>query len=393
MRIGVNCFLLHARAGGVRQYFTALFNELLRTDRDNEYVFFHTAQNLPLLEELTSDRWREHAVPVKDQRQARGHVHSLDLYFCPFGSLWPRPLPLPCVVTLVDIQEHFFPRFFTGADLYNRELHYVGSTRLAQRVVTISRFSKQTIVTRHGIAEDKVAEAHLCADQRFFEPDRFGVRPDLDLPERFAFFPANHWPHKNHETLFRALALLRQERAMTIPLVVTGHGKVGPGPPLDERIAAHGLTGSVLRAGYLRTEEIIYLAGHAEMLVFPSLFEGFGIPLVEAMAAGCPVVCSNTTSLPEVGGDAALYFDPEDHADMAQALARLWSDKALRDELVRRGRARVGLFSPARMAWAHKQAFAEARAAYRTWKYPAHWVRHGLHVLRTGWKYRGQRGP
>lgn len=390
MRIGVNCFLLHPRAGGVRQYFMALFNALLDSDLDNTYVFYHTAQNLPLLHELNSPLWRSHAVLVQDQQEIRRSSRDLDLYFCPFGSLWPRPLPLPCVVTLVDIQEHFYPEFFSPTDLFNRELHYVGSTRLAQRVVTISEFSKQTIVDRHRVPAGKVVVAHLCADQRFFEPERHAVKPELDLPERYAFFPANHWPHKNHETLLQALDWLRRERGTVIPLVVTGHGGVSGGPALEERIAAHGLAGQVLQAGYLRTEEVVYLTSQAELLVFPSLFEGFGIPLVEAMAAGCPVACSRATSLPEVAGDAALYFAPTDHVDMALTLERIWTDGGLRADLVLRGKKRARLFSPERMADTHLQAFADARAAYRGWRYPASWARHGVHVLRTGWKYRGK---
>ncbi|GAB6060703.1 glycosyltransferase family 4 protein [Desulfonatronum parangueonense] len=387
MRIGVNCFLLHPRAGGVRQYFMALFNELLG-DEQNDYVFFHTPNNLPLLEELESERWRKDAVFIADQGEIRGRARDMDLYFCPFGSLWPRPLPLPCVVTLVDIQEVFFPQFFSAVDLYNRELHYVGSTRLAQRVVTISEFSKQTIVERHKISAGKVNVAHLCPDHRFFDPQHHGIRPDLPLEEDYALFPANHWPHKNHETLFQALAWLKRERGLVIRLICTGHDNVAGGSDLSERIAAHGLENEVVKAGYLRVEEMVYLMSRARMLVFPSLFEGFGIPLAEAMAAGCPVTCSKTTSLPEVGGEAVLYFDPDSAEDMALAMERLWTDENLRASLRELGRERVRLFSRQRLAAIHEQAFIAAKAAYRPWLGWLRRLEHGRHVLWTMWKHR-----
>lgn len=389
MRIGVNCFLLLPEAGGVRQYFLALFNQLLADDSREEYVFFHTEQNLPLLCELENSRWRATAVKIHRQREIRRHLHGLDLYFCPFGSLWPRPLARPSVVTLVDVQEQFYPGFFTPMELYLRELHYVGSTRLANRVVTISDFSKHTIVERHGIAPEKVLVAHLCADPRFLEADRHGVRPNSLLPERFALFPANHWPHKNHEALFRALSWLRREHEMTIPLMVTGHTNVSAsGSPLEERIAAHGLADQVHLLGYVRTEELIYLFSHAEMLVFPSLFEGFGIPLVEAMTVGCPVACSNTASLPEVGGEAVLYFDPDDEVSMAKTMMQLWTDQALREALAGSGRKRVGMFSPRSMADVHRQAFAAARNAFLPTAYLGDWICHVGHVLRTKWNHR-----
>ncbi|MGH7340008.1 MAG: hypothetical protein ACREKH_05910, partial [Candidatus Rokuibacteriota bacterium] len=105
MRIGVNCYLLQPHIGGLKQYFITLFRELLAHDGDNEYVFFWYRQNAAELERLGTDRWRRQAVLLEDQHDVLAHLDRIDLYFCPFSALYPRPFPLPTVMTLVDIQE------------------------------------------------------------------------------------------------------------------------------------------------------------------------------------------------------------------------------------------------------------------------------------------------
>src|SRR5439155_20501799 len=124
MRIGVNCFPLKAHIGGLKQYFIALFDWLFEHDDDNTYVFFYFKQNLEELSKLRSEKWKGAAILLEHQEAIRKHLDSLDVYFCPFGALWPRPASAPSVVTLVDIQEVFYPQFFTAEDLLNRAYHF-----------------------------------------------------------------------------------------------------------------------------------------------------------------------------------------------------------------------------------------------------------------------------
>ena len=363
MRIGVNCFLLQANIGGLKQYFINLFRELLASEDGNQYVFFWYPHNADELAKLGTERWKQDAVLVHDQLEVLNHLDRFDVYFCPFSALYPRPIPKPTVMFLPDIQEVFYPQFFTVEDLYTRDLHFPGSTRMADRVITISEFSKSTFVRFHGLREDKVLVAYLSADPAFYRAEEVARAPEQALPPQFVFYPANPWKHKNHDGLLQALRLLRQERGLEVPLVVTGHPDPD-GYPVETKAEEYGVRDLVYRPGYLGVEEIAYLYRHARMMVFPSLFEGFGIPLVEAMAAGCPVVAADTTSIPEVVADAAVLFDPKSPSAIAAAIEKVWRDDGTRQSLIERGRQRAGDFPAAATAAVHRRAFTEAAAVY-----------------------------
>ena len=360
MRIGVNCFLMQAHIGGLKQYFLTLFRELLLHDEDNEYIFFWFPHNAEELEKLGTERWKQSAVLLSDQREMTAYLDRIDLYFCPFGALYPRPLPLPTVVTLADIQEVFYPEFFTVGDRHMHELHYPSSTRMADRVVTHSNFSKNTIVQRHRLPEGKVIVIPHGADESYYQPAKPVDRP---LPDEFIFYPANFWKHKNHDRLLQALSLLQKEKNLCIPVMFTGFEQAN-GYPLRDKTKAYRLASQCHILGYVTVEEMAYLYSRAHMLIFPSLFEGFGIPLIEAMAVGCPVVASDATSIPEVIGDAGLLFDPMSPRAMADAIEKVWLDAPLRQKLCALGKRRAQSFSSARAAQAHRAVFAEARTAY-----------------------------
>ncbi|MCK4828531.1 hypothetical protein KA005_73045, partial [bacterium] len=199
MRIGVNCFLLQEDIGGIKQYFISLFDELLSDNRGHEFIFFYFEHNLVELDKLSSAKWREKAILLQNQSDVKQHLCKIDLYFCPFGSLWPRPLPLPTVINLADIQEVHYPQFFSPGDRYARAYHYVGSTKMADRVVTISEFSKRTIEEFHKLAASNIIVAHNCINPKY---NNGGANAEplknFDLPKEYVFFPANRWQHKNH---------------------------------------------------------------------------------------------------------------------------------------------------------------------------------------------------
>jgi glycosyltransferase involved in cell wall biosynthesis len=392
VRIGVNCFLLQAHIGGLKQYFLTLFKELLLHDSENQYVFFWFSHNADELEKLETERWKENAILLNDQREMTAYLDRLDLYFCPFGALYPRPLPLPTVVTLADIQEVFYPEFFTVADRYMHDLHVPSSTHMADRVVTISNFSKSTIVRHHRVAEEKVIVAHLSADERYYQSEQVARPLDRPLPDEFIFYPANFWKHKNHDRLLQALSLLQREKNLGIPVLFTGFEQAN-GYPLVEKTKEYGLQSTCHVLGYVSVEEMAYLYSRARMLVFPSLFEGFGIPLVEALAVGCPVVAADATAIPEVLGDAGLLFDPGSPRAMAEAIERVWWDAPLRQKMRALGKQRAQSFSAARTAQAHRAAFAEARDTYsygRFWR--RRWIMRPYHRACHEWQWRRRRG-
>lgn len=373
----------------MKQYFFNLFEELLANDYRNEYIFFHFPRNSEELDHLSSTRWKARAVLLSDQLEVKNHFDKIDLYFCPFGALWPRPLPIPTVLNLVDIQEVFYPQFFTQMDMFNREYHFPGSTRMADRVITISHFSKKTIVQHHHISASKVTVAHLCADKRFYRAAEAALPLQVSLPEGgFVFYPANHWHHKNHDMLLKGLRWLKMERGLKINAVFTGY-EMSNGYPIEQKVKEYGLTEQVYTVGYVTVEELAYLYTKARLLVFPSLFEGFGIPLVEAMAAGCPVVAANVTSLPEIGLDAVEYFDPASPESIGQAIEKVWRDDTLRQQLIDRGLHRALDFSPTKLAQIHQTVFEQAARAFsRTRYYWNYWVYGPYHHRYIQWKYR-----
>jgi glycosyltransferase involved in cell wall biosynthesis len=391
VRIGVNCFLLQPHIGGLKQYFLTLFKELLLHDTENEYIFFWFPHNAEELSNLETERWKENAVLLRDQREMTAYLDGLDVYFCPFGTLYPRPLPLPTVVTVADIQEVFYPEFFTVEDRYSHDLHSPSSTHMADRVVTPSNFSRNTIVKHHRLAAGKVVVVHHSADECYYHSEKFARPVDPPLPDEFVFYPANFWKHKNHDLLLQALVLLQKEKNLNIPVVFTGFEQAN-GYPLPEKLKEYGQLLQCHLLGYVTRDQMTYLYTRARMLAFPSLFEGFGIPLVEAMAAGCPVVAADATSIPEVIGNAGLLFDPASPGAIAGALEKVWCDASLRQKMVESGKQRAKSFSSARAAQGHQAVFAQARDAYshaQFWK--RRWIMRPYHRACVEWQWRGRK--
>jgi glycosyltransferase involved in cell wall biosynthesis len=368
MRIGVNCFILQSDIGGIKQYFLNLFNELLANDHENEYVLFYFEHNIAELKNLQSDCWSTNGILLKYQEDIAAHWKDIDLYFCPFSTLAPRPVPLPSVYTIPDLQEFFYPQFFTSYNRVARAYHHRGSSKMADRIMTHSAFSKQTIVKYHEVKPEKILVAYHSVDERFFRAEEIGRRPKADLPENYLFFPANHWVHKNHDLLLRAAAWLKKEKQVQVNLVFTGFEK-DDSYPLSTKVREYDLSDQVFQLGYVTVEEVAYLYANAQLLVFPSLFEGFGFPLVEAMAAGCPVLAARSTSLPEIGGDAASYFDPSSHKDLGRAINRLLNDEELRKQMVIKGKERAKDFTASSAARKHLDAFEEASRTFSKWRY------------------------
>lgn len=362
MRIGVNCVPLQRDNGGLRQYFQRLFKELLNFDSSNSYLFFYADRNESELDLLEIPDWRKSSIKVVEDGEILLHLMKIDLLFCPFGVLWPRPLPIPSVVQLADIQEAFYPQFFSADILEWRQMNYPASTRTADAVITLSEFSKRTIADYHLLDPEKIFVTPLVADEAL-QSQSIADLSRLSLPERFVFYPANHWHHKNHDVLLRALKLLKIEYNLEIPCIFTGLS-LNDGYPLADKIAFYDLTAQVRDLGYLAQNEVQALYHKATLLCFPSLFEGFGMPVLEAMAAACPVACANSSSLPEVAGDAAIFFNPTGSDEVAAAIAKLWHDEALRAELVERGRLQAAKFTTARMASVHQEAFAFALKSF-----------------------------
>jgi glycosyltransferase involved in cell wall biosynthesis len=264
----------------------------------------------------------------------RRRFAGLDAVHFPLSVMIPRVSSPPAVASVLDVQHELLPHFFSRAERTYRKAVYGWTVRRSRLVITISRHAATTLVDRLGVPEQRVRPIHLGIDH-----DRF--RPGDEPREGFLLYPALGWPHKNHARLFEAFALLRRERAQ-LELVLTGYDGAAPA--------------GVRVLGRVSLDELARLYRTAAALVFPSLYEGFGQPPLEAMASGCPVACSDAASLPEVCGDAARLFDPTSPEAIAEAV-----DDVLRDPEPwrERGLLRAAVFTWDATARAHDDVYSE----------------------------------
>jgi glycosyltransferase involved in cell wall biosynthesis len=279
------------------------------------------------------------ALPGRVRRELG--TERLDALHFPLTLAIPRRSGVPAATSVLDLQHELFPEFFSRGERAYRRVAYRAAVREARLVIAISEHVKETIVERLGVAPERVRAIHLGIDLE-------RLSPGDDAREHFLLYPANGWPHKNHRRLLEAFALLRRERP-ELRLVLTGSG-------LDKLPSAEG----VEVRGHVPRDELVRLYRTAAALVFPSLYEGFGLPPLEAMACGCPVAASNAGALPEVLGDAARMFDPSDPDAIAASVAAVLDDPA---PLVQRGLERSRSFTWDACARRHDEVYTELSAA------------------------------
>ena len=254
------------------------------------------------------------------------------------------PIPrtkAPTVVTLHDIQHRDLPDFFGPARRSFRRIAYDRAARGATAVIVTSEFVRERALELLELAPERVHVIPLAIDHTLF-------RPGAEEREPFLLYPARPWPHKNHTRLLEAFAVLRETRPR-LRLVLTGGG-LERLDPLPE---------GVERRGVVSATELASLYRRAACLVYPSLYEGFGMPPLEAMASGCPVAAANAGAIPEVCGDAAVLFDPTDVDAIAAGV--LAADER-REELSQRGLAHAAGFTWDETARKHEAVYVAATA-------------------------------
>ena len=282
--------------------------------------------------------WEEAALPVVLRRRGAAAVHSLN---------WTFPLVRPCpgVVTIHDIAWEVYPEDQPPKTRWKARTIAPRAARSAERVICVSDHTRDDVCERYSVDPAKVRV----------------IREAPGLPLGDAEPPSGPYllaagdlrPRKNLLRLVDAFRALYED-GLPHRLVLAGEDILGRGT----RIAEAAGSAPVELTGRTTDEELDALMRGADALVFPSLYEGFGLVVVEAMARGCPVVCSNSTALPETGGDAAHYFDPLDVDDMAEAIRTVVTDREVHDDLAQRGRERAATFT-----W--EEAADQTTAVYR----------------------------
>jgi glycosyltransferase involved in cell wall biosynthesis len=268
-----------------------------------------------------------------------------NLLFCPFTAPFFYHPRVPLVAMIYDLQHLQYPQFFTAEQRHYRSLDFSNAARRADRLVCMSDFVRQSILDTGLAAPDRVVTIPSRLTRPLEHPSleaRARVLAQLGLRAgEFLLYPANGWPNKNHQMLLTAFGLfMARHPDSRLNLVCTG--VLEPhADNLRTAIQRMGLTDRVRLPGYLAEQELAALFDTCVGVIFPSLYEGFGLPLVEAMEFGKPLLCSNVTSLPEVAGDAALYFDPRQPHAIAEAIELAASDSPELTELAAASRKRL----------------------------------------------------
>jgi glycosyltransferase involved in cell wall biosynthesis len=380
VRIGLDASLAARRASGTGRYAALLVERLLALDRDHDYVLYFRANDRgenplfslrgPRIVAKITDApltlLRLHVnLPVRLARDGVDLYHSLG-FFLPW--LWPGRT----VVSIHDIhpviqREHWGGPGARAAHLMLRA-HIPLALRQARRVLALSEYVKQTLCERYHLAPERIVVAHPGTDPFFLAapgPEGLLAAERRVGAGRFLLYVGALAPHKNVAGLLRAFARLRaRPEAEDVRLVLIGE-PVGRYRDLTLAPLVHklGLGKWVVLTGYVDDELLRALYHQAAALVLPSFGEGFGLPVLEAMACGTPVLTSRVSALPEAAGDAALYVDPRDPDDIAAGMGRLLGDAALRHDLATRGRARAWAFTWERTVSQVLRAYREAEIA------------------------------
>lgn len=308
--------------------------------------------------------------PLSSEEKSLGKQNSLmqilgaDLLFCPFTAMTYADPGIPSVSTIYDWQHRVYPQFFEPTEVIQRDQTLDFVCRHAAAIATISDFSRCDTLKYGGVDSTRVKTIYLRMANRTnkIASDDFSIFQKINIqPQKYFIYPANFWRHKNHEMLLTAFRIAIHTGLSTdFKLILTG----APSARRNFLMSAAkkmGLEDSVLFPGYLSTHELSILMKNSRGLVFPSLYEGFGLPPIEAMSLGVPVACSNFASLPEIVSSAVSLFDPRQPEEIAKNMLLLQNDGALREGLIELGLKRAAFFADSqRMTQEYWSLFEQA---------------------------------
>lgn len=344
MRIGIDARLPAYSQGGISTYVSRLVETLLEIDRADEFTVFQSRkQRAPLVKDPRlrvrslwtppHHRWEQATLPLELLPRRLDVLHSPD-FVPPFRRRGPS------VITVHDLAFRRYPETKTGDSLryYDQTDRAV---READGIIAVSETTRDDLEELMGVDPARVDVVHHGVDPFYRElEDQEVVRRfcrDRGLPESFLLWVGTMEPRKNLACLFRAFKALEGRLPEDRALLVLAGPKGWRYEETERVFASLGIAGRTCFFGPATEAELLLLYNAAWAFAFPSLYEGFGLPPLEAMACGTPVVASSAPAMPEVLGDAALYFDPQDHRTLAEHLERLCEEPALRLRLRRTG--------------------------------------------------------
>jgi len=302
-------------------------------------------------------------------KQVRDDIEKkekLDIFFSPTHYL-PIYSPFLSAISIMDLSYIHFPQLFKKRDLYQLKFWTKLSVRKAKIIFTISNASKSDIIKIYGVPKKKVAVTYPGIKEENIKHEALSMKDVKDkygIEGEYILFVGTLQPRKNIKKLIEAFSKLStfNSQLSTLNLVVVGK----KGWMYEEILGApkkFGIEDKVKFLDFVTDEELQALYKNALCFILPSLYEGFGLPVLEAMQNGCPVITSNISSLPEAGGDAALYVDPQDVNDIADKIQKVISNQKLRDDMMEKGYKQVKKFSWEKTARETLKALEEVGSA------------------------------
>jgi len=380
LRIGIDCRIANSREG-VGSALLALANALSMSGiSDQEYTFIvrHTMEKwlapyiygpcrLVSLPGSRPSRLKKYIRAITPVRliwdKARGSMtpipisdgyvesHGCDIVHFPAQPAYLTEIP--SIYQPHDLQHLHYPNFFTKSEFALREKFYRAFCDRATFVCVQTAWTKQDIVKQYGISPEKVAVIPWCSSFSAYQaPTTATAKATTQkyrLPSQFFFYPAVTWPHKNHEIIIRAIHLLKADHGLVPDVYFTGRSTEFRST-LERRADSLGISSQIHYLGFVPPEELRVMFNTATAMVFPSKFEGFGLPIWEAFDAHLPVLASNATVLPEVAQNAALYFNPDSAQELARLMKIMLEYPNVRQDLIKRGEQILSRYSSKDMA-------------------------------------------
>lgn len=381
IKIGIDARAISGTIGGVEQSIIGLAHGLSSLESSHEeYLFFAYKNEDDWLSPYISDPCKIIHVP-----QIRTKLRNKFLGFTPFRLLWhyvitpifgsrtiliPKhgeffenqdldlihfPIQqfafitdIPNIYQPYDLQHLHLPEMFSPRQFLKREVLYRTFCNQADIVVAHSESGKQDLESYYQLPSDKIVIIPLAGMIEAYsnpsQENKYITQKKYSLPNEFLFYPAFTWPHKNHIGLLKAIKIIQKMYNLVIPVVFTG-GQNKYSAIIQKTILQLDLSDQIQILGYVSSEELSCIYALSKAIVFPSFFEGWGLPALEAFCAGVPLACSNNSSLPSIVGDAAFLFDPHSTIEITEAILELWTNESLRKTLIEKGFDQIKKYS------------------------------------------------
>jgi glycosyltransferase involved in cell wall biosynthesis len=359
MKIGIEARWLTFERTGFGNYAFHLLKELSQIDNQNHYLIYLNSEytndaifsNNNFAKKIICQRpeiYKHISIPFDIMAKRRRFDFFHFLYNAP--SLF---MPCPFILTVHDVSFKYVPDMISKKNLFSITAQLSLNAKRAHQIISVSENTKKDIMKYFKIPEEKIVVIYEGVNETFKiitdDQKKREIAEKYQLPAKFILYVGTYLPHKNLETLLHAYHALKQTRRISHALVLAG--KKGRNfETISNLISKLDLTEDVKTVGFVPEEDLPYLYNLSDLFVFPSLYEGFGLPLLEAMACGVPVIAANTSCLPEIGGDAAIYFSAKNSLELSDVLEKVIKDKDLRHKIITNGFRRIHQFSWRKMA-------------------------------------------